>query len=85
MRYDVLVLPSAEKELAAIPARDLARILKRIELLSENPRPQGVQKLKGTKDQFRIRQGEFRMLFRIDEARKRVFVYAVGNRRDVYR
>ena len=83
--YGVLVLPSAERELEEIPTRELGRVLARIELLSTQPRPLGVQKLRGSKDRYRIRQGRYRILFRIDETAKTVFVYSVGDRKDVHR
>jgi len=85
MAYDVQVLPSAERELERIPAGESGRVLMRIELLATQPRPVGVQKLRGSKDRFRIRQGRYRILYRIDDAAKQVVVYAVGDRKDVYR
>ena len=85
MSYDVLVLPSAERELEKTPARELSRVLTKIEALATQSRPLGVQKLRGSKDRFRIWQGRYRILYRIDDREKRVFVYAVGDRKDVYR
>lgn len=85
MAYEVLVLPSAERELDKLPPRQLPPLVRRIELLGSTPRPVGVQKLRGSTDQYRIRNGNYRILYRIDDRAKRVFVYAVGHRKDVYR
>ena len=85
MSYEVLVLPSAERELKRLPSRELNRMLVRLGSLASRPRPVGVQKLHGSMDRYRIRQGRFRILYRVDDVAKRVFVYAVGDRKDVYR
>jgi len=83
MSYVVAVLPSAERELDSVPRRDVARILTRIEALSDQPRPMGVQKLRGLVNCYRLRQGRYRILYRIDDRARRVFVYAVGDRKCV--
>jgi mRNA interferase RelE/StbE len=85
MTYSVLVLPSAERDLRGLPLRDRIRVVSKLEMLSHKPRPPGVQKLHGSNDRYRIRQGRFRILYRIDDAAKRVFIYAVGDRKHVYR
>lgn len=85
MFYEVFVLPSAERELGRIPRRDQSRILNCIEALRVQPRPIGMRKLRGQPDAYRLRQGDYRILYRVDDSAWRVFVYAVGNRKDVYR
>ncbi|MCX6565026.1 MAG: type II toxin-antitoxin system RelE/ParE family toxin [Candidatus Aminicenantes bacterium] len=82
--YEILLLPGARKDLDKLETRIFNRIIGEIRLLSENPRPFGGLKL--TKEEgYRIRAGDFRILYRIDDAAKKVFIYRVKNRRDAYR
>lgn len=85
MKYSVTVLPSAERDLMKLPAREWDRIRDRIDNLASNPRGIGLRKLQGTKDRYRVRCGDYRVLYRIDDNASRVIVYAVGHRKDVYR
>lgn len=85
MTYSVIVLPSAERELMKLPAREWGRIRDTIDALALNPRRGGSRKLQGTRDRYRVRCGNYRVLYRIDDKRNRVTIYAVGNRKDVYR
>lgn len=85
MKYTIIVLPSAERELMKLPAREWGRIRNRIESLAMNPRYVGSRKLQGTKTHYRARCGDYRVLYRIDDNASRVIVYAVGHRKDVYR
>jgi mRNA interferase RelE/StbE len=85
MAYQILVLPSAQKELQGIPASDRKWIIARIDPLQSDARPHASQKLKGTTEQYRIRQGDYRILYRVDERSKRVFIYTVAHRREAYR
>ena len=71
------------KDLDPIPKPDRRRILKRIQLLAMDPRPMGSKKLAGS-ELYRIRQGSFRMLYSIEDARLIVIVIKIGNRREVY-
>lgn len=84
-RYRVLVKASARKELVSIPKKkDRRRIVRRIEALAENPRPPGCQKLSGY-DRYRLRQGDYRILYEIRDRDVVVVVIKIGHRRDVYR
>jgi len=85
MPYRVLVLPPVVRELQKMPANDADRVARRIDALATQPRPSGVRKLRGSEDRYRVRCGRCRVLYRIDDDAKRVFVYAVGDRKDVYR
>lgn len=85
MKYSIVVLPSAERELIKLARRDWYRVCDRIEGLAVNPRPKGIKKFQGTDDAYRIRSGDFRVLFRIDDRKRLVVIYAVGHRKDVYR
>ncbi len=82
--YNVLITKSAAKELEAIPEKDRRRIIERIRGLSSEPRPFGVEKLSGD-DKYRIRQGNFRILYEILDRDLVVTVIRIGDRRDVYR
>jgi len=84
-RYSVRFKKSAVKELEAVATKaDRLRIVKRIQSLAENPRPNGSQKLSGF-ERYRIRQGRFRILYSIKDRELIVYVIKVGDRKDVYR
>lgn len=82
--YKVLIKPSAVKELEAIPREDRERIAGRIRHLSDDPRPPGCEKL-SAEEKYRIRQGQYRVVFAIDDDAQTVLVVKIGHRRDVYR
>jgi len=71
-KYTLEIKPSAGKELDALDDALFARIDRKILLLAENPRPPGCKKLRGHKDHWRIRVGDWRVLYVIDDAAKRV-------------
>jgi mRNA interferase RelE/StbE len=74
---------SVAKDLRRVPKVDVARILKRIEALEENPRPPGSEKLSG-QERYRVRLGVYRIIYEIEDAVLVVTVVKVGHRRDVY-
>ncbi|NNM06232.1 MAG: type II toxin-antitoxin system RelE/ParE family toxin [Gemmatimonadetes bacterium] len=82
--YDLRIKPSAVKELEDLQAKDRRRIVSKIQNLAEEPRPRGCEKLSG-RDRFRLRQGDFRILFEVDDGAETVTVVKIGHRRDVYR
>jgi len=82
--YEVLIKRSAAKELEALPTKDRRRIATKIRTLANDPRPPGVEKLSG-EEKYRIRQGDYRLLYAIDHAARQVTVVKIGHRRDVYR
>jgi mRNA interferase RelE/StbE len=82
--YKVVVKKSAEKELRSIPSRDLMKLIDRIKNLSIQPRPQGCEKMAG-EDRYRIRQGDWRFIYTVEDPSKTVTVYKIGHRREVYR
>ena len=82
--YDLVVKKSAERELRALPKQDLRRVTERLQSLSHNPRPPGGEKLSGH-DQYRIRQGDYRIVYAIDDAAHVVTLVKIGHRREVYR
>ena len=83
--YSVVFARSARKELQNLDPQVARRILKRIEALVANPRPSGVVKLEGAADLWRIRVGEWRVVYRISDRDRLVDVIAVRHRRDAYR
>jgi mRNA interferase RelE/StbE len=83
-KYEILVRPSVGKDVRRIPKVDLMRILERIQALQNEPRPPGATKL-SDQDYFRIRQGDYRVVYEVDDANSRVVVVKVGHRSDVYR
>ena len=84
MIYAVLLKASAEREMARLPDRVHDRIVKHLLRLWGQPRPPGSRKLQGM-DAYRIRIGDYRVLYQVDDQRLRVIVYSVGHRREVYR
>ena len=83
--YAVALARSARKELQNLDSQVARRILKQIEALVANPRPSGVVKLEGASDLWRIRVGEWRVVYRISDRDRLVDVNAVRHRRDAYR
>jgi len=77
---------SAARELEAIAGKkDRERITQRILALAENPRPPGVEKLSGTNEKYRVRQGDFRILCEIQDDVLTVYIVRIGDRKEVYR
>ena len=84
-KYAVQLARSARKEIEALDPPVAERILKRIASLIDEPRPSGVAKLEGSTDQWRIRIGDWRVVYRIDDKEKLVDVSVVRHRREVYK
>jgi mRNA interferase RelE/StbE len=82
--YRLFLLPRAQKELARLPTDSYERIRAAIRALAEQPRPPGCRKLSG-REGWRIRIGDYRVLYEIEDTPKTVTVVEVGHRRDVYR
>jgi mRNA interferase RelE/StbE len=82
--YRLEVKRSAAKEIADLPKAECPRIVAKIQLLAREPRPHGCEKLSGA-EKYRIRQGDYRILYEIDDRTKSVTIVKVGNRKEVYR
>jgi len=83
--YRLLIEPSAGKEIEALDQKkDRQRIVKRIAALASEPRPAGCEKLAGAEERYRVREGQFRIVYAVDDASRTVEVVKVG-RREVYR
>jgi len=83
-RYSLRFRASVAKDLRNIPKRDVTRILRRIERLTDDPRPRGCEKLSG-QECYRVRQGQYRILYEIKDDILIVTVVKVRHRREVYR
>ena len=82
--YAVELKPSARKELESLPDTVLARVVRRVEALQQEPRPAGCKKLKGYKDQWRVRIGDWRVIYIVDDKARLVSVTRIAHRREVY-
>jgi mRNA interferase RelE/StbE len=84
--YSLLIKPSAGKELEAVGSKaDRQKIIAKIQALAANPRPRGSEKLAGYSDRYRIRHGNYRVVYLIDDSSSAVTIYKIGHRREVYR
>jgi mRNA interferase RelE/StbE len=83
-KYAIDIKPSARRELDNLSDSLIARLVPKIEGLAANPRPSGCRKLRGYKDLWRIRVGDYRVVYIIDDDRKMVSVTRIAHRRDVY-
>ena len=84
MPYTVVINRSAERELKSLAPEIARRIGNRLRALSEDPRPAQSRRLRGSPN-FRLRVGDYRAIYSVDDAAERVTIVAVGHRRDVYR
>lgn len=84
MIYKVAILRRAQKELGGLPGEAFGRVRDAIRGLAQEPRPPGCLKLAG-RDGWRIRIGNYRVVYEIDDSDQKVSVLHVGHRRDVYR
>jgi mRNA interferase RelE/StbE len=82
--YVVALTSSAEKELKRLPGNLVERIIPRLERLGSNPRPAGCKKLKGGDREWRIRVGDYRVVYTIDDSKRLVEVTRVRHRSEVY-
>jgi mRNA interferase RelE/StbE len=84
--YKVLLKPSAVKNVEEIDRRaDRDRISMRIQALADNPRPHGSEKFEGFEAMYRVRQGDYRIVYDIDDGERTVYILKVRHRKDVYR
>jgi len=85
MSYTIEFTTRAGRELSALTGAEQLGIAKRIDSLATTPRPPGCKKLTGPEPLYRIRVGDFRVIYSIEDRRLLVLVIRVGNRRDIYR
>jgi len=82
--YSLQIKTSAAKELEALPKKDRQRVADRIHALATEPRPEGCEKL-ADQDLYRVRQGNYRILYTVNDPALLVVIYKIGHRREVYR
>lgn len=83
-KYNIRIKPTAVKEIEAIPSKtDRKKIINCIQTLADDPRPPGSKKLTG-REQYRVRQGWYRIVYAVNDQEITVFVVKVGHRKDVY-
>ena len=83
--YEILLERRAEKDLKKLPSELFQRIIVKIRSLSENPKLQGSRKITGSINDWRIRIGDYRAIYEIDEKEKRVKIMRIRHRREAYR
>lgn len=82
--YSLDIKKSAAKELETLSAKDCARVVAKIQALSTEPRPHGAEKLTAD-DKYRLRQGNYRILYQIDDSERRVTIVKIADRKEAYR
>jgi mRNA interferase RelE/StbE len=82
--YELQIKPSAVKEIGKLPRKDRSKIVQKIRALAVNPRPHGCEKL-SAEEKYRARQGDYRVVYSIDDNERVVLVVKVGHRKEVYR
>jgi mRNA interferase RelE/StbE len=85
MRYQVVIPKPVQKQLDSLSDTVRERIVKRIVILKDNPRPRGRVKLKGYESEYRIRIGDYRVRYEIRDQESIVLLLHCGHRRDIYR
>ncbi|MBX7157815.1 MAG: type II toxin-antitoxin system RelE/ParE family toxin [Verrucomicrobiae bacterium] len=83
--YKITFKRSAEKELASLPKKDCQKIVEKIKKLSQNFLLVESKKLSGSENWYRIRHGNYRILYEINYDLREIFIFKIGHRREVYR
>ena len=83
--YKIVFKPSVEKDLRGLPKSVIARVLERIENLKDDPLPRQSIKLTGAEQLYRLRVGDYRIVYSVDREAKLITVHYVRHRREVYR
>lgn len=84
MTYTIEILRSAQKQLSKVERKEQQRIIENIRKLADNPRPSGCKKL-SARPAWRIRVGDYRVIYEIHDTHLTILVVTIGHRRDVYR
>lgn len=85
MSYQVVIKPAAQRQLKKLTLAIQKELIALIESLSQEPRPSGCKKLKGRQNQYRVRSGDYRIIYSIEDTSLVVRVIKVGHRQDVYK
>jgi mRNA interferase RelE/StbE len=83
--YEIVFKPAAQRDLKNLPPKTQNRLLQGIMVLAENPYSQGVEKLARYDDLFRLRVGDFRVIFEVHEAEVVILIVRIGDRKEIYR
>jgi mRNA interferase RelE/StbE len=83
-KYRVFLRKSAADELGCIPKKDLSRVIERIRSLENDARPPGCEKLSAL-ERYRVRQGDYRIIYAVDDDARTVDIVRIGHRSEVYR
>ncbi|MBI4603510.1 MAG: type II toxin-antitoxin system RelE/ParE family toxin [Planctomycetes bacterium] len=84
MAYTIDVRPKAARQLEALPPRIQRQVAARIDSLAVDPRPPGSKKLKGVEELYRLRSGDYRIIYQVQDKRLLVLVLRIADRKDVY-
>ncbi|BAQ34935.1 type II toxin-antitoxin system RelE/ParE family toxin [Dehalococcoides sp. THU3] len=82
--YRIDLRRKAQQDLDKLPKKDFEAVIETIKELANTPRPKGIEKLKGS-GLWRVRQGDYRIVYNIDDKQSLVIIVRIGNRRDIYR
>ena len=82
--YRITLRPSTARQARRLSIRDYERIARAIDTLADNPRPHGIEKLQGV-DLWRLRIGDYRVIYAIDDEEMLITVVRIGHRREIYR
>jgi mRNA interferase RelE/StbE len=83
--YSLVLKPSVEKDLTPLPKTIILKTIKEMVALQKEPLPQGAIKLSGTENLYRIRMGDYRIVYEINHKEKQVIIHYIRHRREVYR
>jgi mRNA interferase RelE/StbE len=83
--YSLAILPAALRQLTELPRLEQRRLKERIDRLAVDPRPPGVKRLHGRREYLRLRSGDYRAIYTVDDDRFTVLIIKIGQRREVYR
>jgi mRNA interferase RelE/StbE len=85
MSYSIIIAKSVQKQIKTLSTEIRDRVIEKIAQLKENPRPSNVIKLKGSDDEYRLRVGDYRIRYEIDDQHQVIRILQCKHRRDVYR
>ncbi len=83
--YEILLAAQAERDLKRLAAQEFHRIISAIKTLANTPRPPGCRKLEGSRSDYRIRIGDYRVIYEVEDKDNKVRIMRIRHRRDAYR
>jgi mRNA interferase RelE/StbE len=85
MQYEILINQGAKRQLKKLSAQVLEQLGSAIDKLGQDPRPSGVKKLKGASNFYRVRSGDYRIIYQIQDQQLIVLIVSVGHRQEIYK